>query len=309
MLERAPSIHGWEFYGYRLPENVEQTKLTVEGRTGADISDYEVQAARGEHNCIDVCYYSPQINDENDETARHTAFVATETLLGEECLNKWIGAIEVKPVSKSGGLLSLFRRGSTARPIPLDRMKDTVEALINSIRDQLSPNPHFQTVDNATWTLWELNPDEEDDYFHQCDLFVARSPDAAMWTAAHSGVLFYSERFSRCSETFCYVKLDGAQQADVMAFADKAEIEDALDDVLKSKRLGCSIGGGTGRRYSYIDLALTDLDRGIAEIRDRLRRGRVPKRSWIQFYDTELAEEWVGIYDDSPKPPMPPPDE
>ncbi len=39
-----------------------------------------------------------------------------------------------------------------------------------------------------------------------------------------------------------------------------------LDEVLKPDGLGCQIGGGTGRRYSYIELALTDLDRGIRAV-------------------------------------------
>jgi hypothetical protein len=90
----------------------------------------------------------------------------------------------------------------------------------------------------------------------------------------------------------------------VESFKDKSEIEDALDAILMSNRLGCVIGGGTGRRYSYIDLALIDLKQGIDAIRRVLVEGKIPKRSWIQFFDSTLAQEWVGIYDDSPPPPM-----
>lgn len=64
-------------------------------------------------------------------------------------------------------------------------------------------------------------------------------------------------------------------------------------------------GSGTGLRYTYLDLALVDLDQGIQVIRKRLQEGGVPKRSWIQFFDADLAAEWIGIYDDSPPPPMP----
>ncbi len=49
-------------------------------------------------------------------------------------------------------------------------------------------------------------------------------------------------------------------------FADKSEIEDALDAVLRPQKFGCHIGGGTGLRYSYIDLALTDVNRGVDAI-------------------------------------------
>jgi hypothetical protein len=48
------------------------------------------------------------------------------------------------------------------------------------------------------------------------------------------------------------------------------------------------------------------VDRAIPVIRDVLRAGRVPKRSWLQFFDDDLAEEWIGVWDDSPAPPRVP---
>jgi hypothetical protein len=311
IIERAPKIKGWEFYAYRLPEDVETAEATVEARTGGDIRGSEVRVARGEHHFVDICFCSPRTTGEDDEAALGDSFVAAETLLGEECLDKWVGAIEVCPATKSGGLSKLLKRrdSDSPRALPLGRLKDTVDALIGSIRDQLPGEPHYQWVDDAEWSVWELTPREADDYPEQYDLFVGKSANAAFWMAAHGDGLFYSERFSRCGETFCYVKIDGSEASDEELFADKSEIEDALDEVLRPNRLGCQIGGGTGLRYSYIDLALVELPQGIEAIRRRLQEGNVTKRSWIQFFDSDLAAEWIGIYDDSPPPPMPPFDE
>jgi hypothetical protein len=306
ILERAPAIDGWEFYEHRLAEDLESTQMTVEARTGCDVSDFKVRASRGEQQRIDLCYTSPAIADPDDQTALNAAFVATETLLGEQLLNDWIGAIEITPTTQGKGLKSLFRRRAPDLPhfLELDRLHETVNALIGSIRDQLPPHPHYKWVEGAEWTMWQLKPEQADDYCEQQDLFVAKSVNPLLWTAAHGGGIFSSERFSRCGETFCYVKLDGSQGLDEEGFADKSEIEDALDALLKPQDLGCHIGGGTGLRYSYIDLALTDADKGIQATRQRLQAGKVPRRSWIQFHDTDLAAEWVGVYDDSPPPPM-----
>jgi hypothetical protein len=30
----------------------------------------------------------------------------------------------------------------------------------------------------------------------------------------------------------------------------------------------------------------------------------LPRRSWLLFYDPDLADEWLGIYPDTPAPPM-----
>lgn len=312
ILRQAPKIDGWEFYEYRLPEEMKMVGTTVEARAGVNISDYQFRASRGPKHLIDLAFSSPQISQTGDREASNAAFVALESLLGEQCLDNWIGAIEVSPLPRAKGIMGLFGRKSGELPgyYPLDRLKDTVEALIGSIKEQVPARPHYQwvsddeTINEAEWTLWELKPDEAEDYPEQQDIFVGRSVNAELWTTAHSGSIFCSERFSRCGETFVYVKLDGSQGLDPEGFADKSEIEDALDAVLKPVELGCCMGGGTGRRYSYIDMALTDVDKAIPLIRKRLQEGKAPLRSWIQFFDSDLSAEWVGIYDETPPPPM-----
>lgn len=297
ILERAPALDGWEFYEYRPAEDLESAQLTVQGGTEWDISAFEFRAARGDQQRIDLAFTAPSIADPEDQSALGAAFLAAEALLGEHCLENWIGAVELVPAAQASSAPLQFR--------DLGRLQESVQALIGSMRDQLPPQPHCDWLtDDAEWTLWELTPQQADDYCGQQDLVVAKSPDPALWMAAHSGRLFSSERFSRCGETFCYVKIDGSAGLPEGGFADKAEIEDALDDVLKPAKLGCQIGGGMGLRYAYIDVALTDVEKGIETVRKRLQAGKVPKRSWIQFHDGELAAEWVGVYDDSPEPPM-----
>src|SRR4051794_8506209 len=90
ILERAPSLPGWEFYPYRVPEDVAIARQTVRVRAGVDSADFRVRLARGDHNRIDLCYASPSVKSLDDQTAFNAAFVATESLLGEELLDKWV---------------------------------------------------------------------------------------------------------------------------------------------------------------------------------------------------------------------------
>lgn len=306
ILQRAPAIDGWEFYEYRLADDVEFAQRGVQGRVGCGIDDFKCRVSCGEANRIDLCFSAPSINSADDRTASNAAFVATESLLGEECLNNWIGVIEITPWPFSKGSASSIPSGARETPlfIGVDRLKENVDALVDSIQEQLPPNPHYEWTGDTGWTMWKLKPDQSDDYCEQHDLFVSKSANPLQWTSAHGGGLFCSERFSRCGETFCYVKLDGSEGMNGEEFADKADIEDAIDAVLKPAKLGCFMGGGTGLRYSYVDLAVTDVDKAIQAVRSRLQAGRVPKRSWIQFYDSDWSAEWVGIYDDSPPPPL-----
>ena len=306
ILERAPTLPGWEFYPYRLAENLEETQATVQGRTGSDIGEYQVRLCRGEFQRIDLCYAAPDVNGSDDQEALNAAFVATESLLGEELLDCWIGAVEVANLQDEADRRSASRPG-TARParfMPLERLRDNVQALIASMREQLPERPHFERMEGAEWTAWELTPGEDAEPFEQQDLLVARSVNPDLWMAAHSGFLFFSERFSRCGETFCYLKWDIRRGMGDARFKEKAELEDAVDEVLMPGRLGCTIGGGTGSRYSYTDLALVDVAGGIEAIRRRLREGNICKEAWIQFLDADLGAEWIGIYDDSPPPPI-----
>jgi hypothetical protein len=293
ILERAPSLPGWEFYDARLPEDLASTKPTVLGRAAYEIDDFLVRASIGDRRLIDLCYYSPRFESDEDEAAFNAAFVASETLLGERCLDRWIGAIEISPT---------VGRDVPRHAIKLDRLKETVDAAVESIRDQLPPTPHFGWAEGASWSMWQLKPEPADDFPGQADLFVGKSPNPAMWIAAHSGGPFYSERFSRCGETFCYLKVDRAEGLDGSTFADKGDIEDAVDEALVSRGLGCQVGG-MGLRYAYVDLALTDVPAAIAAIRERMQAGGLPRRSWVLFFDADLAGEWVGVYDDSPVPP------
>jgi len=34
-----------------------------------------------------------------------------------------------------------------------------------------------------------------------------------------------------------------------------------------------------------------------------LRDGKIPRRTWILYFDTSLEDEWEGIWDDTPPPP------
>src|SRR5262249_32785283 len=140
MLERAPVIPGWEFYEYRLAEDLKSTRETVECRTGVDVSEFKARVSRGDQQRSDVAFTSPAVADAEDAPANEAAFVATETLLGEHCLNNWVGAIEVSPMPRGKGLKSPLGGAKESMGFHgLANLQETANALIESIREQLPP--------------------------------------------------------------------------------------------------------------------------------------------------------------------------
>eukprot|EP01031_Cornospumella_fuschlensis_P019507 gene19507-23906_t len=71
------------------------------------------------------------------------------------------------------------------------------------------------------------------------------------------------------------------QSAD-FTFGGRDEIEDPLDDALRKAQLGEVTGGGSGRGISNIDVEVTDPERGLAVIREVLRRLGVARSTIIR---------------------------
>src|SRR5262245_38612685 len=123
ILERAPKLAGWEFYPYRLAEPPEMVIETVKARVGQDISGAVIDASVAPGRKIDLRFAFPNQPELEEETALQAAFVATETLMGEQVLDNWIGQIGVL----EGESLAV------ARPLPLARAQATVAALIRGL--------------------------------------------------------------------------------------------------------------------------------------------------------------------------------
>ena len=296
LLGKAPKLTGWEFYPYRPPENMASAVASVNGRTGGDLSGIMARMRIGDNNRIDLCFHSPRCVEPGDQQTLKDAFVATETLLGEEVLDTWIGAVDAEPMSRDGSGL-----------LPLERLSPTVTALIESIRSQLHDRRFWEIevrASDQTWSSFKIESPQRDDYPGRTDMYVGVTPYSRMFQATFSRIPFCSARFSRFNESFCYLKIDGINGLDAAHFKDRGDVEGAIDSRLIPARLGRTIGGGTGRRYSYIDLALADVRNSISTLRDVLRKGNIPHRTWLLFHDAELADEWVGIWDDTPPPPF-----
>jgi hypothetical protein len=166
--------------------------------------------------------------------------------------------------------------------------------------DDLRPAGYAETEER--YHIYRAEPDPADDYPERTDVVtvVTRAPE--LFEATCNGMAFDSEDFAQRGELFCYLKLDGAT-AEGMRFPDRDAVENAIEEALRRSDAGWLLGSATGLRYSYVDLAVTDLDRAIEALRLTLQAGGVPRRTWLLFFDTEREDEWVGMWDDSPPPP------
>lgn len=292
ILARAPSLPGWSFSGYRTPEPVGQMARTLSARTGQQPAFTGVGIAPGELNRIDLAFQFPgAFLGRHRRIAHAQAILAAEALLGEDLMIDWLGRLDAP--------------AEVTSPVPPAALARTFAALAGSQRARLPSTPVMHFVDTLSRAAIEMAPKAADDYAHRFDLREAHTVMPDVWRNAHSDQPFSSTRFSRLGETFCYVKIDRRESSERIDPAHDARLLQSLDAMLRRRCCGCVIGGGTGLRYAYADLALLDMDEAVRGLRAVLQNARVSHRAWIQFFDGTLAAEWIGVWPDSPPPLLP----
>lgn len=299
LLRAAPALEGWEFFEYRLPDP-ESVESMVRARVKLDLEEHPLRglAALGGSHHIHLTVAADGVHDV--DRLRHATFVALETLLGEELLDTWIGAVEaVEPPALEG---------AQGKPwTGLTGLKQAIERLKAAALTSLADRPWFEAdLDQVGFEGYRLRAppgqaSNDEDAPERDDVLAGSS---CVPTLVRSlGRSFSSARASRFDETFCYLKLERRPEIPGVVHPDREELENALDAELRPKRLGATIGGATGRRYTYIDLALSDVRGAIPRIQAALRAADVPIRSWLLFFDDVWRDEWVGVWPDTPPPP------
>ncbi|MEM8884284.1 MAG: hypothetical protein AAGD14_09460 [Planctomycetota bacterium] len=292
MLQRCPGYDDWEFYAARPRESAGHARAMIEARNLMALEGARVLATPTEECFVDLTFFSESFAGPEDNDAKGSAWVATGCIVGEETLDVWIGEIHVR-----------HGDGRSEGAVPLDAMQEAVDAAIERVRAQLPAEPLWKTLGPGTGTVWQLKPNERDTYPRRTDLLTCRSCHNPLWTATNSGWVVDSRRYSRFEEIFAYVKMEGLGVLSGDHFEEKAAIEDALIAALTERELGAVIGGGTGLRYAYIDLALAKADEAIETAIHVLRERNIARNSWILFFDKRFEQEWVGIWEESPPPP------
>ncbi|MBX3475016.1 MAG: hypothetical protein KF754_11585 [Planctomycetes bacterium] len=289
MIARAPHLEGWEFLNAHPADSIESARSAVEAETSQALGRASVRASVRSMNRVDLQFWLP---DAGDSVARTQAVIAAERLLGEDALARWVGAIETVESQSQGG-----------EWLPLNELQRAVFTEVAGVNARLPDRPLVSMVKDLRWSLWRLSPPEQPDYPREQDLIMGSSALDEMSACAQLGAPFDSRRYSKVGETFCFLKFDGEGRKVAPRMEERKKVETAVGYALMEQQIGCVVGAGTGKRYCYLDVALTDVPAAIDRIREQMRAAGVSPRSWLLFHDAHLADEWVGIYDDTPPPP------
>lgn len=318
LLERAPEVPGWEFYSHRLAENAEMLPATLAHRAGRVPRDLRAFVEIAGPRKLAVRFVSSDFSDCDDDEPEETdcaaAFVAAETLLGEEFVDQWVACVSVEAADlmERSAYELLFGRPMPPEGLAPEELREACWKAAQGLRDRSPEEPFFRRIESLVWTRIDLPAngreieallqEDEAEPIEANDLLAARTLDPELW-GAFQEPLFFSASWSRAGETFCRLKLSPSAPSRELEL-DRLARE--LDSALKAAALGCVIAVGAGERFGYLDVALVNLSAAAEMVQAWGRRAVagacIGTNSWLLFHDAYLSGEWIGLAEETPAP-------
>ena len=288
-VSRAPDFPDWIVQSYKPPLVRECSKIE-DNRISGDWSDLKFSLQKCDDNVIEVSLYSNNFHGINLDEDVDNAIVLGEILLGEENLDKWIGAFgAISLTQQSGASGEELSKAEFA-----DKLHAEFESLKDSIRNTLPRVPYHELEFEqslSTLSLEHVN----DASRTSCESCLPHIIESVM-----QRFIFHSCRFSNFDELFCYLKFQCEVTESSETFL--PSIRKELDARLVDAKAGRCFGYGAGREYFFLDLVLSDIERAREVISSLAEEYNFSRSSWIKFFDRYYMCEWVGVYHDTPKP-------
>ena len=244
------------------------------------------------------------------EIEQNAAENLVRAVLGDRSFETWIGAVHAAAAPR-GGPLRVLDTTAPRSSLPLRELFATLSAATLGVLQGLPESPYAVTHESTNaniagdgvtsaereeWTLLEVEPLAGARSVRKNDLVLASTRTPELLRSYLDGSPCASRRFSRTGETFVFVSYADDEPSAERRVAKRNVIESALCRSVTG--VGAVTGVGLGVKTSYVDLALCNLEMGLARLVAKLRDVGVPARTFIQFFDSELADEWLAIWPD-----------
>lgn len=269
VVSMAPKLQNWSFYAYRQPHGVADTAELVRDNSGVALDDFAFFAEPDDDHLINLQFQYK--GSKGTEARTDAVFTATEYLLGEEVLDKWIGDMD-------------FVEAAHENFLPMSELPNTVASIIERTKGKLPGQPISAERAKLKRQTFTGEP-EEDDQADRMDIVSATTLIPHIWHAAHNGGAFDSSRFSKHNERFCYLKID-----DVVEPQKVGELEERINDALLATQAGCTTGNAIATEGCYIDLCVTDPLKAVSAL-----KGVISSHCSMRFFDAELAAESITL--------------
>lgn len=312
LLRQAPEDLACALSLGRMAVPLERALSEVRASHELELADVSVRAGFGRGHLLEITLGVPGgLGSENEQNAAENLIRA---LLGDRVFETWIGAVNVVPAPR-GGSLRVLDMNAPRTTLRLHELFDTVAAAVLGVLQGLPERPRAETVADSAgtgatnaavgdddarggdWTLLETEPVEGASGERKDDLVLASTCTPELLRCYLDGAPCASRRFSRVGERFVFVSYEDDERTIAARVARRSALEAALSECVAGH--GAVTGVGFGVTNTYVDLALCDLETGLERLVSKLREQGAPARTFIQFFDSELGDEWLSIWPES----------
>jgi hypothetical protein len=309
LLAQAPPAVGCALALGRMALPLVDALAEVKESHALELDGATPRAGFGRGHLLEVTLGIP--GGSGSESEQNAAENLVRALLGDRVFETWIGAVHATPAPRRSSL-RVLDINAPRTTLQLHELFDTVAAAVLGVLQGLPEHARAETnfaepsagkvggVDQdprADWTLLETEPLDDASGLRKNDLVLASTCTPELLRCYLDGSPCASRRFSRAGEIYVFVSYEDDARTMHARVARRAALEAALGEAVAG--VGAVTGVGFGVRTTYVDFALCDLETGLARLVAKLKAQGAPARTFIQFFDSELADEWLSIWPDS----------
>lgn len=261
VLAAAPKRADWSFTNEAPPNGTINLLFSYEKNFSRPMPPITVSYELNEANLIDIKY---QTKDAKDIEDRIGGFV--KGAIGNNLSERWVKEIDV-----------VEGEGKTEPVIAIPQMLKEVSKLKSDAIARL-PNKR----------CWEMNHGEAQERAFQLARFYRTTR-------------FYSERYSKFNEQFCFLRLPSTA---VPEKTDKIELAKSLNRKLIETKNACVLSYDEDQHNKTIDynLAVENVNKMIPVLRDFAAKRKLPESTYLMFHDSDLKYEWIAMYATTKEP-------
>lgn len=279
MINLAPMLDRWEFLDARPADSGSNFEENFEARFRMPVVLSDIQVEPGFDNKVKMTGLG--VGREND-IGNQTLLVAG-LALGEQIDWDWFGDVGATPIKES--LLSRFSKKQSSK-FGVDEFAQRFQETITLIQKSLPNHPFSKPQDDTEFSLLKL----ENGGIGRPDMFTFTVSSMAYANAALKTSRFSSVNHSLFGEWFLFLRLPRTPECPFDQIDARAEIEGLLHDALSQAGVGGFVAAGHGSEAVYIDLALTEIDRGLRIVNDALKDRAFFTDATVHFLEAGLSE-------------------
>lgn len=266
-LSQSVDVAGWTFFGSRqpsAPESLKDMAIGISEQEQVDAKTFLIRTAvDDEAEIIHITAWHPAFEQLDEEHHAPILFIFLDEALGEFGTQTWLGEIDIAPVTAGNDTRSLADLPqfieSVSRYHEWEKLSPLESYTGYEIREP-SNSPRGDTLFGTTCVPYLIFEFLEND---------GRLPE---------------DPLEGTGAEFTYIAVDGSVFPDGEQVDVRSNIEDTIDDVLRTQSAGRSLGGAFGIDESYIEFLLFDGENSRRIIQDTLTELQLTGRSRIESF-------------------------